>query len=212
MNRSPITLIVVLIASLGLVACQRASVEQPLTATYPGDEIEQQMEFWHTLAEAPIACNDDALHALLLFFDEADPATMYEGRVATLKARGWLPESFNEPANQAVGRGTIAAVVCKALDIKGGVMMHILGPQPRYALRELNHMGVMPRSTTFQTLTGNEFVALIGRIEDYQRAHPTARGLPPEVADAASPDTNSPNSPESHLGAKSSDSLASSDM
>src|SRR4051794_4716953 len=87
---------------IATAGCQTAHVEKPVTATAGGNDPDQQLEFWHSLAEQPITSYDDAFHALLLFADGQDPANDYAGRVAALKTRGWLAGGFNHPAEEAV--------------------------------------------------------------------------------------------------------------
>ena len=48
----------------------------------------------------------------------------------------------------------------------------LFGPTPRYAVRELMFLNVYPPSTPNQSFSGNEFVGIIGRVEDYQRGNP----------------------------------------
>jgi len=48
----------------------------------------------------------------------------------------------------------------------------LLGPMPRYAVRELMFLNVYPPSTPNQSFSGNEFVGIIGRVEDFQRGDP----------------------------------------
>src|SRR5688500_18051373 len=91
-----------------LCGCKSARVSEPLTQKLGGDDPDTQLEFWHQLSERPITCNDEAFHGLLLYIDGTDPNESYEQRVAALKARKMLPESFDQPANQAVHRGVLA--------------------------------------------------------------------------------------------------------
>ena len=63
--------------------------------------------------------------------------------------------------------------------------MRLTGATPRYAVRELEFMTLFPPSAPNQALSGNEFVGIIGRIEDYQRGDPAnkpAAELPGESA------------------------------
>ena len=155
--------------ALMLGGCSAATVDRSLTDSLSGNEPAAQMEFWHTLSEQRITSNDDALHGVLLFADGQDPVGDYEARVQNLKDRGWLPAQFDQPANQAISRGTLAVILVKLLDIKGGLTMRLIGPRPRYAVRELRFVGLYPPSSPHQTFTGQQFVSLIGRVEDYQR-------------------------------------------
>ncbi len=162
----------ILIVLIGLIAgCQTAKVAQPLTGRLAGNDPEQQLEFWHTLATRPVTSNDEAFHGLLLYADGRDPANDYAGRVEVLKSRKMLPKKFDRPADEAVERGPLAQAICRMLGIKGGVMLQLTGAQ-RYAVRELTYMELYPPSGQNQTFSGSEYLGIIGRIEDYQRGNP----------------------------------------
>src|SRR3982751_4788532 len=90
-----------------LLGCSSAKVAQPLTQKLGGNDPDAQMEFWHTLANQPLTSNDEAFHGLLLYLDSQDPAADYAGRVQVLKERGLLDRTFDQPADQAVQRGTL---------------------------------------------------------------------------------------------------------
>ena len=152
-----------------LAGCQAARVEQPLARELGGNDPGQQLEFWDRLADQPVTSNDDAFHGLLMFLDGDDPADDYAGRVRTLRSRRMLPARFNQPAEQAVDRGTLAVAIVKALKIDGGLALRLFGPNPRYAVRELVFMELYPPSSPNQTFSGGEFLGIIGKLEDYQR-------------------------------------------
>lgn len=157
------------LAAMLLGGCQTVRVSRPLTGTTGGNAAEEQMNFWHGLAGRPVVCNDEAFHGLILFFDGSDPATSYAQRVEILRRRGMLPGGFDAPADQAVTRGTLAVALIRGLKITGGWALTLLGPTPRYATRELVYRGVYPPSSTWQTLTGNDLVGIMGKADDYQR-------------------------------------------
>jgi hypothetical protein len=157
--------------------CQTARVKQPLTHELGGNDPNEQLEFWNRLAQQTVTSNDDAFHGLLLYLDGDDPADDYAGRVQALKSRKMLPAGFDQQPEQAIERGTLAVALLKALDIKGGLMLRVLGPTPRYAVRELVFMELYPPSSPRQTFSGAEFLGIIGKIEDYQRGQEaSARG------------------------------------
>jgi hypothetical protein len=158
---------------LPLTGCRTARVADPLTASIGGNDPGEQVEFWHQLAERPVTSNDEAFHGLLLFIDGQDPANDYAGRVAELKRREMLADDFDEPANEAVERGTLAVALVRALGIRGGVLMRLLGPTRRYATRELQFVEVFPPSSPRQTFSGSEFLGIIARAEDYQKRRAT---------------------------------------
>lgn len=174
-----------------VVGCQTARVERPLALDHGGNDDFEQLEFWHGLASRPVTSNDDAFHGFLLFLDGSDPASDYAGRVATLRSRRMLPARFDQPAGQAVERGTLAVAIVRALEVEGGLLLRLLGPTPRYAVRELQFMGLYPPSSPNQTFSGTEFLGIIGKLEDYRRGQqrPTqlAAGDAGRGAAAASP-------------------------
>jgi hypothetical protein len=134
-----------------------------------------RIEFWHQLSEEPITSNDDAFHALLLYFDGTDTAADYAGRVEQLKVRGMLPANFSAAADEAVDRGNLAVALAKALKVKGGATMRMFGVTPRYAVRALEYRGLYPQSSLNQTFSGAEFVGVMGRVEDFQRGNPAEK-------------------------------------
>jgi len=149
--------------------CQSASVSSSVDSKFYGNDTNAQLGFWHELAERHVTSNDDAFHGILLYADNRDDSKNYDQRVATLKSRGLLAESFSEPANSAVTRGTLAVAIVKLVGIKGGWVMHVFGPTPRYAVKELAYDGIFPPSSPQQTFSGTEFVGIIGKIDDYQQ-------------------------------------------
>jgi hypothetical protein len=167
-----------ILAVLGLLAaamggCQSAKIGQPLTATLAGADEATQMEFWHALSERRITSNDEAFHALLLYFAQKDEAADYAGRIAALQERGMLRKGFNEPPDVAVRRGTLALAMLKGMQIKGGLILQSLGlldvAPERYAHRELQYRNILPPGSEHQTFSGAEFIGLIAKVEDFQR-------------------------------------------
>lgn len=152
-----------------VLGCGRAQVAEPLTGSLAGNDPQSQLDFWHTLAERRVTSNDEAFHGLLLFLDGEDPAADYAERMRALKDRGLLAASFDRPAHEGVQRGTLAVALVKALRIRGGTVMSLFGATPRYATRELVSMNLYPPSSPHQTFRGDEFLFVMGRVEDYQR-------------------------------------------
>ena len=155
-----------------LPACSRPVVADPLTQRFGGNAPEAQLNFWHELALRPLASNDEAFHALLLYTDGADPAADYAARVTALRSRSLIPAGFDRPAAEAVERGTLAVAVARILQVRGGLMLHVAPTSPRYATRELVYRGIYPPSSPHQPFSGAELVGVIGKLEDVQRGNP----------------------------------------
>lgn len=163
-------LLAVLLCGAG---CQTTRVKDSLVASTGGDDLDSQFEFWHQLPERPVTCNDEAFHGLLLCLDHADASPDYRARVQSLESRGLLPEHFAAPGDAAVRRGDLAIAIAGIVHIRGGAMMHLLPRSPRYALRELEDCGLFPPSGENESLTGAEFLGVIGRMKDYQDGEQT---------------------------------------
>jgi hypothetical protein len=158
------------VCAIGLLSggCQSAHVAQSVAAKFPGDDSDTQLSFWHELAERHLTSNDDAFHGILLDMDGHDKCENYAQRVAALQSRGMLRASFDEPADSAIRRGTMAVIVVKELGIRGGWALHVFRGTERYSLKELVYDGIFPPSSSQQTFSGSEFVGVIGKIDDYQ--------------------------------------------
>src|SRR4051812_11260602 len=103
---------------LALSGCTTAPRAVPIHSSLPAS-VRDSAGFWATLAEQPVATNDDALHAILLILDDVDDCADYAARVESLRSRGVLPKSFNAPADEAITRGTVAVAVANMLGIRG---------------------------------------------------------------------------------------------
>ncbi len=167
----------VLVAATGLMlmGCRHTTVPDPVTTKFGGSTPDQQMDFWHELADRKLTSNDEAFHGILLYLDGQAPDGGYDARVKTLKERGFLQPDFSRPAGEAATRGTVAHVLSHAGGVKGGVSLHVAQAlknpvlEDRYAVRELADMGLFPVSSPNQVFSGTEFVGIMGKFEDYQR-------------------------------------------
>lgn len=151
-----------------LTACQRSIVQDPLNTNYPVEDVNESLNFWHSLADRNVVSNDEAFHALINFANQSDPNENYAQRVAWLKDRKMLNNTFNRPHNEAVSRGTVAKIITHMLNLKGGLTIQLTGISPRYALKELEYYKIMPPSTQHQGLSGVEFIGIITRAEEFQ--------------------------------------------
>ncbi len=166
----PTTVFVLTLAAMtSLSACTRTMVREPLSIDGPkADADAAALEFWHSLPGKSAVSNNEGLHGLILFADGKDPSENYDQRVAYAKEKGWLTQSFNEPGDMVMQRGTLAKAIAVATDIKGGVMMRVTNSSGRYAARELQYLGIMAESTEQQALSGLDYVGVISKIQDYQ--------------------------------------------
>ena len=151
-----------------LAGCARTVVENPQNTNYAPADINAQLDFWHNLDERSAITNDEAMHAILIFAEGADPTASYEERVENLKQRGWLHLSFDESADLAVQRGTLARMLAFAIDAPQGVLSTVFNRTPRYALRDLMAIDIMPAGSDLQAIDGREFLGVFGKAQDYR--------------------------------------------
>ena len=197
----PAALLVATVAlSACLGACVRTTITTPTDTEYDRLDPSGEVAFFHNMASQPTITNDEAIHSLHLLNAAEDLTADYAARVASAKAAGWLSTSFDEPANFTAQRGMIAAAIARICRIQGGVMMRVLGPTPRYALRELVALRIMPDgSTDNQAISGGEFLATLGRARDYviiETIKNPARDAQPEPKPEPKPEPQAEPAPE----------------
>lgn len=197
----PVVRAAVAIGALLAAGCQRTQIEAPLDTVITDTTPAGDMEFWHTLPGRSAVSNSEGLRGVLLFAEGTDSTKTYEERLALLRERGWVVESFDEPGTVAMQRGTLAKALCHAMDIRGGVMMHMTDRSPRYAIRELQYLSVIPPSTENQVISGLDFVGVISKAQDFmmerearrmQKESGAPEGTPAESPAAESPPAESP--------------------
>lgn len=166
--RSP-TLVVLLVPLCihPLAACDRQMVDVSVTQRYPRPE--QELDHAEQLERQPVTSNDDMLHGFLMLTDGEDPWTTYAQRVMEARRREWVPEDWDEPAVESAAVGRMASIAVRIAKIRGGLSMMIIGPVPRYALKELTYMDILPARTENQSLSGLEFVDFLNRLARMSR-------------------------------------------
>lgn len=148
--------------------CRRTQRASPLITEYDHANDTAELDFWHGLADEPITTHNDAFHAFIIFANQHDPNPTYEERVAWLKEKGHLDAGFFGEADEALDYGTLARALVSILNIEGGLTMQILGPHPRYALRELIFIEMIPPHSMQQAVPGIDFLGIIAKAERYR--------------------------------------------
>lgn len=144
-------------------ACERTTIARSAIDDYPDPP--QELDYFDALEEKSVVTNNDALHAFLLIADGEDHWGSFEARVREAKRRDWLPERWDEPANESAEAGWISRVACMLARINGGLTMMVFGPIPRYAVRELGNRQILVGKREGQALTGLEFTDFLGRLD-----------------------------------------------
>lgn len=121
------------------------------------------------MSRQPSVAENDALGGILMLLDGKDDTRTFGQRVDVLEQRGIVGPSWSHKASRALTRGRLAYMICQACDIKGGIILRLLGPSRRYCLRELQYMEVMGMGSQWGQPTGMEFVAVLTRADVYIR-------------------------------------------
>lgn len=170
--RTLFTATLLTLAALLAAGCEGTKTASPLITNYDQQNATADLDYWHGLADQPITTNNDAFHGLIELAGDPDTCKTYDERVAWLKDHQYLDASFDRPADEATRRGTVAQIICRIKKIDGGLTMHVLGANPRYATRELVYLRIMHPGTEQQALSGIEFVGIIGKAQDYEGVIP----------------------------------------
>ena len=147
-------------------------------------------QFFGELGYKDVATAADAARALAIFVSEgAETGADFDAARNYLQGKGlltgWLKKA--QPAD-ALDKGHLASLVCRALGIKGGLWMRLFGPLPRLALRECVYLELMVRGAEYAHVTGGELVGAIDRADRFRlaqagKAVPILEGRPSGAAE-----------------------------
>ena len=160
------------LASLALAlctgGCARTTIVDPQETTYDPNDVTAQLDFWHELNGRSAITNNEGVHGVILMTQGTDETGSWEARLDFLDERGWLPDSLrDESPDTAMQRGTLAAILVRAMNIDGGVMMRLTDKAPRYAYREMVYLGLMPEGSEQMVLDGLDYLGVISESEDF---------------------------------------------
>ena len=150
-----------------VLGCERQMAQSSVTDRFPRPE--QELDHAESLESTAVVTNNDMLHGFIVFASGEDPWTTYAQRVLDARARGWVPRDWREPANESATVGRMASIASHIVEIRGGLSFMLLGPTPRYALRELMYQDILPPRTENQSLSGLEFTDFLNRLSRMSR-------------------------------------------
>jgi len=162
-------------------------------APAPAAEVSTDAQFFAELGYKDVALAADVARALVVFTSEgAESGADFEAARAYLRTKGVLPDGWLDKARaeDPIDKGHLATLVCRTLGIKGGLMMRLLGPVPRYALAECVYLELMARGADYCHVAGGELVGVIDRADRFRLAQagkksPELEGQPSGAAEGA---------------------------
>ena len=129
--------------------------------------------FFRVLAAKPNATMEDAVKALyMLKLGESALGEMTFAEICDiLTQKQLIKKDYAKDPKRLVNRGQIAYMICKALEIKGGLTMRIFGVSERYGYRECVYLGLLPVGSQWDKVSGSELLGILAQAADYQEAH-----------------------------------------
>ena len=130
----------------------------------------------------------DAARALTILVSEGkEDVADFEAARTYLRNRGVLPDGWLDmaKADDPTEKGNLARLVCRALHIKGGLNMQLLGPLPRLALFECIYLELMVRGAENTHVSGSELVGVIDRCDRWRTGQLSSGPQPAQAKPAA---------------------------
>jgi len=126
--------------------------------------------YFANLAEARIAHNYDAAKSIVILMGVDQDYIDLSSQVAYLRDSGFLPRHARRPFDpmQPLRKGVAAHLFQRALGIRGGLALHVLGSSERYALKELVFQGLMSPGYVHDLVSGAELVQIMDLAAAYR--------------------------------------------
>ena len=105
----------------------------------------------------------DLCKVMVLLFGVENEYISLDSQIAFLKESKLLPKRVAEDfrPTEPLRKGLAAYVFYRALDIKGGLIITVLGVNERYALKELSYQGIMSSGNTNDIVSGDELISAL---------------------------------------------------
>lgn len=157
----------------------RASETHP--ESYPGEVSEEKLpppaktldrvdvQYLAELSMRNITYGYDACKTVVLLLGVENDYLDLNSQVAFLIDQGYLPKKYKDNFNpkEPLRRGLASYMFYKILDIKGGVILRIIGPTQRYAMKELAHEGILAEGNVGDILSGGELISILTQSANY---------------------------------------------
>jgi len=168
----PCRLAGVLLVTVGLCGCSQTLRSDQANR---GEQCDVDVFLHEHLQKQPMVTTAEAYRAMLILADGDDTQDSFEARQQTLEQRGIARRSWGLSRDACIDKGSVAFMVCKILQVRGGVNLALLGElgigDRRYAVRELAYMDLMPQAASYRYITGGELVDLMLKADRYMAEH-----------------------------------------
>jgi len=129
---------------------------------------ESRTAYLRRIFEKDKASYGDACRAVLSLIKSEHSDADFAAISGELNGRGVINAGWELQESSLLTKGTLAYMVCQALEIKGGVTLRLFGINRRYALRECIHRRLIVGGTTDEYVTGRELIDVITNATIYK--------------------------------------------
>jgi hypothetical protein len=128
--------------------------------------------FFSSLAPKHVTFRYDAAKAIVILMGVDEQYIDLSAQVAYLGANRLLPRRFQTTFDPMapLRKGLFAYMVYQALDLHGGIALHLFGPTERLALKELVFQGLMSPGHVHDLVSGQELVQVMSQAARYKLA------------------------------------------
>ena len=146
--------------SAAFVAGMVAAASLPAQDQAPKPK-ESRTAYLRRLYEKDRATYGDACRAVLSLLKNEHTDADFATLAGDLNGRGITTADWALQESSLLTKGTLAYMVCQALEIKGGVTMRLFGITRRYALRECLYRRLISGGTVDEYVTGRELIDVV---------------------------------------------------
>jgi hypothetical protein len=147
------------IVAVALVLVSGVSLPAQDQAAKPAKE--SRTAYLRRIFEKDRATFGDACRAVLSVVKNEHTDADFTAVFGELNTRGVVSTSWTLQESSLLTKGTLAYMICQALEIKGGVTMRLFGINRRYALRECLYRRLIASGTVDEYVTGRELIDVV---------------------------------------------------
>jgi hypothetical protein len=119
---------------------------------------ESRTAYLRRIFEKDRATYGDACRAVLSLLKDEHTDADFAAVSGDLSGRGIVSADWNLQEKSLLTKGTLAYMLCQALELKGGLTTRLFGMSRRYALRECQHRGLLAGGVTDEYVSGREMI------------------------------------------------------
>jgi len=129
---------------------------------------ESRTAYLRRIFEKDRASYGDACRAVLSVVKNEHSDADFASISGDLNRSGMARADWGLLEGSLLTKGTLAYMVCQALEIKGGLTMRLFGINRRYALRECQHKGLIVGGLMDEYVTGRELLDVLTNATVYR--------------------------------------------